>query len=71
MTQSPTMGTTGRSQGQDEDWTCSVCGCEIMVKHAGDPARMAPGSAYTCRCGTRMELEHPERGTTSAGASGA
>ena len=71
MTQSPTMDTTGRGQGHDEDWTCSVCGCEIMVKHAGDPARMAPGSAYTCRCGTRMELEHPERGSASSGSAGA
>ena len=60
MTQSPTMGSTAERQGQQEDWTCSVCGCEIMVKHAGDSARMSADSAYTCRCGTRMEREDPQ-----------
>ena len=71
MTQSQTMGTTGSAQGQGVDWVCPVCGCEIMVKHEGDRSRHAAGSTYTCRWGTRMELEHPDRAGTTAGASGA
>jgi hypothetical protein len=58
MTQQTTMPTTNRGGPAGEDWTCSLCGAEIMVKHPGDPNRMDSDSAYTCRCGTRMERKH-------------
>ena len=59
----PAMDTSQQGKSHDEDWVCSYCGCEIMVKHHGDPAKMGRESVYTCRCGTRMDLEHPERGS--------
>jgi DNA-directed RNA polymerase subunit RPC12/RpoP len=46
------------------DYVCANCGCEIMVKHSGDPAKMSADSTYTCRCGTRMQLEHAPTGAT-------
>jgi hypothetical protein len=60
MTESQT--TLGRYEGVD--WICSNCGCEIMVKHSGDIAKMAEDSTYFCRCGTAMQLEHEPVGAT-------
>jgi hypothetical protein len=40
------------------DYVCDNCGCEIMVKHRGDEAKMARDSTYTCMCGEPMRLEH-------------
>jgi hypothetical protein len=42
-----------------EDFVCPNCGCEIMLKHHGDPARMPNMGPFTCCCGTPMEPEHP------------
>jgi hypothetical protein len=44
-----------------EDFVCPNCGCEIMLKHHGDPARMPNMGPFTCCCGTQMQPEHPER----------
>jgi hypothetical protein len=44
-----------------EDFVCPNCGCEIMLKHHGDPARMQNMRPFTCCCGTQMQPEHPER----------
>lgn len=52
--------TEGRYEGSD--YICPNCGCEIMVKHTGDPAKMHANSSYTCRCGTEMRLEHAAAG---------
>ncbi len=43
-----------------EDFVCPRCGCEIMLKHHGDPARMPNMSPFTCCCGEQMIPEHPE-----------
>lgn len=40
------------------DYVCDHCGCEIMVKHRGDEAKMPRDGTYTCVCGTAMRLEH-------------
>ncbi|MCA1588065.1 MAG: hypothetical protein LC744_05320 [Chloroflexi bacterium] len=40
------------------DYVCDNCGCEIMVKHKGDEAKMGRDSTYTCMCGEPMRLEH-------------
>ena len=43
-----------------DDFVCPNCGCEIMLKHHGDPRRMGQMGPFTCCCGTPMEFEHPE-----------
>lgn len=60
----------GNTQGRYEgtDYACPNCGCEIMVKHSGDEAKMQAGSTYTCRCGTQMQLEHARAGAGTMGA---
>jgi hypothetical protein len=45
---------------EGEDWVCPNCGCEIRVRHAGDPSRMQRTQPVTCCCGTPME--HEQRG---------
>ena len=45
-----------------EDFVCPTCGCEITIKHHGDPAKMPSMRTFTCCCGTSMQAEHPERG---------
>lgn len=57
------QGTTQRRY-DGTDYVCDTCGCEIMVKHAGDSAKHT-AEAYTCRCGTQMRLEHAEVGAAS------
>jgi len=44
-----------------DDFTCPNCGCEIMLKHHGDPSKMQRMDMFTCCCGTPMEFEHPRR----------
>jgi hypothetical protein len=57
-----TMQQSDRLEMRDgEDFICSNCGCEIMLKHHGDPARMPNMRPFTCCCGTEMRPEHPER----------
>jgi hypothetical protein len=43
-----------------DDFVCPNCGCEIMLKHHGDPRKMGQMGPFTCCCGTPMEFEHPE-----------
>ncbi len=48
------------SMKDGDDFVCPNCGCEIMLKHHGDPAKMPNMRPFTCCCGTPMEFEHPE-----------
>lgn len=45
-------------QHDGTDYVCDNCGCEIMVKHRGDEAKMPSDGVYTCACGTTMRPEH-------------
>ncbi len=59
MDQSMTQAGGQSTQMQDgDDFVCSNCGCEIMLKHQGDPAKMQSMQPFTCCCGTKMEPEH-------------
>ena len=65
MTQSTTSGTdTSRYEGTD--YVCSNCGCEIMVKHAGDESKGYGRTDYTCTCGSAMQPEHGAGSTPTA-----
>ena len=47
-----------RMQMQEgDDWVCSNCGCEIRLRHHGDPAKMQQMTDFTCCCGTKMHKE--------------
>jgi predicted RNA-binding Zn-ribbon protein involved in translation (DUF1610 family) len=52
-----TMDTVGRPIQEGDDFVCPNCGCEIRLRHAGDPAKMQSTQPFTCRCGTPMEPE--------------
>lgn len=43
---------------EGDDFVCPNCGCEIMLKHHGDPAKMQNMTMFTCCCGHTMEFEH-------------
>jgi hypothetical protein len=64
------MNPQGEGRYEGTDWVCSNCGAEIMVKHGGDQAKWQADSAYTCRCGTRMQLEHAAAGAGSTPMTG-
>jgi hypothetical protein len=52
-------GHGGQRQMRDgDDFVCPNCGCEIMLKHHGDPQKMGQMAPFTCCCGTPMEFEH-------------
>jgi hypothetical protein len=56
-----TLRSADRPELRDgEDFVCPTCGCEITIKHAGDPAKMSNASTFTCACGTTMQAEHAE-----------
>jgi len=40
-----------------DDFVCPNCGCEIRLRHHGDPAKMQRMTTFTCCCGTPMEKE--------------
>ena len=40
-----------------DDFVCPNCGCEIRLRHHGDPTKMRQMTNFTCCCGTRMEKE--------------
>jgi len=40
-----------------DDFVCPNCGCEIRLRHHGDPSRMQRMTAFTCCCGTPMQKE--------------
>jgi hypothetical protein len=61
MTQTTEGGKLDMRDG--DDFVCPNCGCEIMLKHPGDPAKMQDMRPFTCCCGTQMQPEHP-RGRT-------
>jgi hypothetical protein len=42
---------------EGDDWVCPNCGCEIRLRHHGDPAKMPQMTDFTCCCGTRMQKE--------------
>jgi hypothetical protein len=51
-----------------KDFVCHTCGCEIMVKHWGDPEGHAQSGVFLCHCGTTMEPERKgDGGETSFG----
>jgi hypothetical protein len=43
---------------EGDDFVCPNCGCEIRLRHHGDPAKMQQMTTFTCCCGTPMEKEH-------------
>lgn len=51
-------GMMTRPIAEMDDLVCTNCGCEIQVKHVGDPARGAGTRSFTCTCGTRMDFEN-------------
>lgn len=55
-TTTSTMDSLQMQEG--DDFVCPTCGCEIRLRHHGDPARMPQMRPFTCCCGTRMEKEH-------------
>lgn len=50
-----TPGTMDMQEG--DDFVCPNCGCEIRLRHHGDPQKMQHTQAFVCCCGTRMEKE--------------
>ena len=42
---------------EGDDFVCPNCGCEIRLRHHGDPAKMQHMQAFVCCCGTRMDKE--------------
>jgi hypothetical protein len=52
------MPETAHEMRDGEDFVCPNCGCEIMLKHHGDPAKMPNMGPFTCCCGTEMAPEH-------------
>lgn len=54
---------TRRIQMQEgDDFVCPNCGCEIRLRHHGDPAKMQMTN-FTCCCGTTMEKEQRQTGS--------
>ena len=60
--------TLGAHEG--EDFVCNLCGCEVMVKHWGEPRAHAEMGVFVCHCGATMQHEQPgsqeARGTGEA-----
>jgi hypothetical protein len=52
----------GMQMREGDDFVCSNCGCEIRLRHHGDPAKMQPMRPFTCCCGTAMDPEHDQAG---------
>jgi hypothetical protein len=43
-----------------DEFVCPNCGCDLILKQHGDPAKMQEMRPFTCCCGTAMHSEHPE-----------
>jgi hypothetical protein len=43
-----------------DEFVCPNCGCNLTLKHHGDPAKVQEMRPFTCCCGTAMHSEHPE-----------
>lgn len=68
MTESMSTGATSESGYAGEDFVCRTCGCEVMVKHWGEPRSHADSGTFACHCGQQMEPEHPgQRGPARQG----
>ena len=52
-----TMTSTPMQMQEGDDFVCPNCGCEIRLRHHGDPEKMQRMDAFTCCCGTRMQKE--------------
>ena len=52
-----TMTSTPMQMQEGDDFVCRNCGCEIRLRHHGDPEKMQRMDTFTCCCGTRMEKE--------------
>ncbi len=46
-----------RQMRDGDDFGCPDCGCEIRLRHHGDPARMQRMGPFTCCCGNEMRKE--------------
>jgi hypothetical protein len=57
MQQTATPSQSQMQMQEGDDWVCPTCGCEIRLRHHGDPAKMPKMTDFTCCCGTRMEKE--------------
>ena len=57
MTHTRSHGDAGIQMQDGDDFVCPNCGCEIRLRHHGDPARMSRMVPFTCCCGTQMEKE--------------
>lgn len=57
MDQRSNAGGGGMQMQDGDDFVCPNCGCEIRLRHHGDPARMQRRVPFTCCCGTTMEKE--------------
>jgi hypothetical protein len=57
MQKSDTSATGSMQMQEGDDYVCSNCGCEIRVRHVGDPAKMQNMRPFTCCCGTQMAKE--------------
>jgi hypothetical protein len=55
-------GTAVLEMRDGDDFVCPNCGCEIMLKHHGDPSKMQNMRPFTCCCGTPMQPEHSDQG---------
>ena len=58
MAEAPSVQSNRPEMHDGEDFVCPTCGCEIMLKHHGDPAKMPNMRSFTCCCGTTMVPEH-------------
>ncbi len=71
MSGDPTGQQSGQMSGmqmqEGDDFVCSTCGCEIRLRHHGDPARMQTMQPFTCCCGTQMQPEQHQRQSGSQG----
>ena len=57
MTDMSTPTHHGMEMREGDDFVCPNCGCEIRLRHHGDPAKMQRMEPFVCCCGTRMEKE--------------
>ena len=55
----------GMRMQEGDDFVCSNCGCEIRLRHHGDPAKMQSMRPFTCCCGTPMDPEGNQAGEGS------
>ena len=57
MDTSATTTQADQQMQEGDDFVCPNCGCEIRLRHHGDPAKMPTMQPFTCCCGTRMQKE--------------